>query len=492
MAEKQIIIGPRSKKQEMYINDDSDVVVFGGGAGSGKSFLGAMDVLKHSSDPKFRCLVVRRISPQIHGPGGIFETFVNLHREVYGNTLKIKKRDGILEYPAGGTVSFRHCQYEEDKHSFQGWQLSMALLDEAQQLTQSQVIYIMSRLRSEAAMRPKMRMTCNPAGKGHWLTNWLEWYLLPSGLPDPARCGVRRYFTMRDNEMVWGDTEEELKIQIPGCSPLSFTFINANVYDNPVLMERQPEYVAWLEGQDRETKEALLYGNWYVTKQHEGYFKRRWCKILEDAPHFGKRVRGFDMAGSIKDEVNKDPDYTATVLMSKSKDGKYVIEHAHRMRERFNTVEQYIIKLSENEPLDITYVIPVDSGSAGKAYASTLQKELAERGRHVKLHPTGNKSKLIRFRPMASVGEAGYIDAVSGDWNDWFFDELEQFQGDGKQHDDGLDAAVSAFWYLNQGNQLPDFSMQGLGTSSLSTPILNFNSSTTPMQSFQSLPTFNF
>lgn len=33
MAEKQVVIGPRSKKQEMYINDDSDVVVFGGGAG---------------------------------------------------------------------------------------------------------------------------------------------------------------------------------------------------------------------------------------------------------------------------------------------------------------------------------------------------------------------------------------------------------------------------------------------------------------------------
>lgn len=29
----QIVIGPRSKKQEMYINHTADVVVFGGGAG---------------------------------------------------------------------------------------------------------------------------------------------------------------------------------------------------------------------------------------------------------------------------------------------------------------------------------------------------------------------------------------------------------------------------------------------------------------------------
>lgn len=110
----------------------------------------------------------------------------------------------------------------------------MALLDEAQQLTQSQVIYIMSRLRSDAEMKPKMRMTCNPAGKGHWLTNWLEWYLLPTGLPDPDKCGVRRYFTMRDSQLVWGNTAGEVLEQVPGCMPLSFTFISSTVYDNPV------------------------------------------------------------------------------------------------------------------------------------------------------------------------------------------------------------------------------------------------------------------
>lgn len=425
-----------------------------------------MDFLKYTDDPKFRALVTRRINPQIHGPGGIFETFTSLHRQVYGDKLKVKRRDGVLEYPSGASITFRHCQYEDDKHSFQGWQLSAYLGDEIQQMTQSQVIYIMSRLRTDAKNKPVFRGTCNPAGKGHWLTNWLEWYLLPSGLPDESKCGVIRYFTMRDNEMIWGDSEEEVRQIIPGCNPLSFTFINANVYDNPILMQRNPGYCAWLEGQDRETKEALLYGNWYVTKQHEGYFKRQWCPIIQESPFIARRVRGFDMAGSVKDEINKDPDYTATVLLSKTKDGQYTVEHAHRLRERFHTVEQFIYKLSENEPLDITYVIPVDAGAAGKAYASTLQKELAERGRHVRLHPTGNKSKLIRFRPFASVCESGFVKVVSSDWNDWFFDELEQFKGDGKQHDDALDAAVSAFWVLNQTQELPSFTLPQLESSS--------------------------
>jgi len=339
------------------------------------------------------------------------------------------------------------------------WQVSAALLDEAQQLTESQVIYIMSRLRSEADMKPKMRLTCNPAGKGHWLTNWLEWYLLESGLPNPDRCSVIRYFTMRDSQMVWADSKEELLKEIPGCSPLSFTFISANVYDNPVLMQRQPEYVAWLEGQDREAKEALLYGNWYVTKSFEGFFKRKWTPTVADTPFVARRMRGFDTAGSVKDEVNKDPDYTATVLLSKTKDGKYCVEHAHRFRERFHTVEEYILNLSRSEPDDITYVLPVDAGAAGKAYARSLQQKLAESGRHVILHQTNNKSKLIRFRPFASVCQSGAVSVLSSQWNDWFFDELEQFQGDGKQHDDALDSCVSAFWGLNQGIVLPTFNL---------------------------------
>lgn len=367
------------------------------------------------------------------------------------------------------------------------WQLSAYLGDEIQQMTESQVIYIMSRLRSEAKNKPVFRGTCNPSGKGHWLTKWVEWYLLPTGLPDPDKCGKTRWFTMRDSEMLWADTEQELKEKIPGCNPLSFTFISANVYDNPVLMKRQPEYVAWLEGQDRETKEALLYGNWYVTKLYDGYFKRSFTPIVNEVPFIARRFRGFDLAGTIPDAVNKDPDYTATVLMSKTKDSKYCIESAHRLRERFHTVEEYILDLSRSEPDDITYVIPVDSGSAGKAYARTLQQKIAETGRHVILHNTGQKSKLVRFKPFASVCQSGAVSVLNAAWNEWFFDELEQFKGDGKQHDDALDAAVSAFWGLNQGVILPEFQLpQDLaGVRSVD---LSFTSSSLPVDFNASIP----
>ena len=57
------------------------------------------------------------------------------------------------------------------------------------------------------------------------------------------------------------------------------------------------------------------------------------------------------------------------------------------------------------------------------------------------------------------------VSVVSAQWNDWFFDELEQFKGDGKQHDDALDAAVSAFWAANRGANIPDIAPETLDLS---------------------------
>lgn len=255
-------------------------------------------------------------------------------------------------------------------------------------------------------------------------------------------------------------------------------------------MARQPEYVAWLEGQDRETKEALLYGNWYVTKQREGYFKRKWTPIVQNPPYLARRVRAYDLAGSLCDEINKDPDYTAAVLVSKTADKRYTIEHAHRMRERFHTVEQYIFKQAELDGPDVTIVLPVDAGSAGKAYAGNLQRQLAEKGYHVRLYPHVTTSKLNRFRPVASICEAGFVDVVAADWNDWFFDEFELFQGDGKTHDDALDATVVGFWYLTQTSELPMMNLSSINiTPGRQTPKFDFNRiGSTP--SF-SIPTFN-
>jgi hypothetical protein len=69
------------------------------------------------------------------------------------------------------------------------------------------------------------------------------------------------------------------------------------------------------------------------------------------------------------------------------------------------------------------------------------------------------KAKLTRFAPFASVTQAGFVNVVEGDWNKSFFEELENFDGDGKKKDDQVDVCSDAFWCLNRELQLPTLSL---------------------------------
>lgn len=453
-----IELGPRSRKQEMFLNTTADICVFGGGAGSGKSFLGVMDMLKHVHDRRFRGAVVRRTTPQLKGPGGIFETAKVMYRDVFGDQVRIRDRDGIITFPGGAEIVFKHCQHIDDKYNFQGWQVSEFLVDEAQQLEYEQVVYFMSRLRTDADMRPYMRMTCNP-DKNSWLREWVDWYLQEDcGIPDESKCGVLRWFIMQDNTPIWANSKEELYEQFgAACNPLSFTFINANVYDNPVMMERQPEYIAWLEGLPRVEKQRLLYGDWDAVESSSGYWKHEWCEEVHRSPaRCIKRVRAWDLSATKPSEVNPNPDWTVGVLMSKGVDSNYYVEDVIRFRDRFAGVEEMIFKTAQMDGPDVTIVLPLDPGAAGKAYTGDLARRLAEKGFYVRTKRP-ERSKVVRFGPFATVSENGYVKIVKAPWNKDYIDELENFTGDGKRKDDQADATADAFWAIKSEVYIPAF-----------------------------------
>lgn len=307
-------------------------------------------------------------------------------------------------------------------------------------------------------MKPYMRMTCNP-DKNSWLRDWVDWYLIEgSGLPDEEKSGVLRYFVMQDNMPIWANSKDELYAQFgAGCKPLSFTFINANIYSNPVLMAKgDGEYVAWLEGLPRVEKARLLYGDWDATEQASGFWKGEWCEIINNAPvRVTKRVRAWDLAASKPSEVLPNPDWTCGVLMSKGLDNNYNVEDVVRFRERFATVEEMIFKTAERDGVDTTIVLPIDAGAAGKAYTGDLSRRLAEKGYYVRTKRPQN-SKLVRFGPFATLSEQGYVNIVRADWNKDYIDELENFIGDGKRKDDQVDASADAMWALKSEVNLPN------------------------------------
>jgi len=343
----------------------------------------------------------------------------------------------------------------------------MIAFDEAQQLDGDNVFYALSRLRSTRVNYPlQSHATCNP-DPDSFLMPFVKHMLDENLVPIRQEVYKERFFVKDASGVNFYDSVEEAQ-EIHGKgkeNPIkSYTYIPGSIYDNPIGLLQNEGYISTLKALPPVESRRLLYGAW-VREQSSGFYQRAWSKLVYDIPYMTRKVRGFDMAGSLVDEVNKDPDYSATVLLSKSKESRYTVESAERIRERFHTVEQWIFDMHESDPASITYVLPIDPGAAGKAYASGLQRQLAERGRHCVLQPLSTKSKLIRFRPLASIAQAGYLDVLSDDWNEWFFNELESFQGDGKTHDDALDAAVSAFWYLNKTNELPSFTLPDLHQS---------------------------
>ena len=469
--EKKEVISPKSVKQWKFINSDADIVVFGGAAGSGKTFLGIMDFLKHIKHPNFRGLITRRTTPQLQGAGGVIDTAMQLFKKV-DNGVKYKAQKNKFVFSSGAEVHLRHFESLNSKDNFQGLQANEILVDEGQQYIEEMVLYLMSRMRNPACPQviPKMRITCNPL-KDCYLHKWIEWYLDEDGYPIPERDGVIRYFIRKDDTMIWGNTKQELidEYLTPtfNPTPLSFQFISATVRDNPVLMEVNPEYVGWLEGLKDVERARLLLGCWNAAEKSASYWRPEWCEVVPLQPiKVVKRVRAWDIAGTLKSDINPDPDYTAGVLMSRDKNGVSYVEDVVRFRANFGEVYEKILAVAKEDGDDVIIAIPQDAGAAGKAYASSIIRDLSNEGFYAKAK-AANQSKVIRFAPFCSASESGSVKLVKGDWNEAFIKELSEFDGirSRKRHDDQVDSCGDSFMLLASHITIPTFSIPDMTTT---------------------------
>lgn len=460
------VIAPASIPQELFLNsDDTDIVFYGGSAGGGKSFASLMHHLKHIHDPNYRGITIRRTTPMLLKPGAIFDEAKALYKKVDPN-CQIKIKDLKFVFSSGAEVGFSHFERADNTDSYQGSQLSSVVFDELTHFEESQFLYLLSRLRTKAEMKPVARATMNP-DPDSWVRKWVDWYLYPKdhemfGRPDPSKQGVVRWFVRDNNEMIWASSREELALRYPKATPLSFKMIFAGAYDNPYI---EPSYIAFLEGLPYIEREILLHGNWEARKSSSGYFKREWATVVPLVPLTAvKRVRSWDISGSLPSDTNPDPDWSCGVLMSKDKNSLYYVEDVVKDRRRYGGVLDLILETAKRDGADTLITIPQDAGAAGKAYAGDLIRQIIEAGYTAKARPT-NKSKVQRFAPFAALAEAGGICVVKSDWNDSYFRELERFDGGRKGHDDQVDATSDSFMTLAQDIHIPDFILPDMSTT---------------------------
>jgi predicted phage terminase large subunit-like protein len=455
---------PASLKQSWFLSSDANIIVYGGAMGGGKTYCGLLRHLRWIDDPHYRGYVVRKQQTSVMATGGIFDEAYGLYK-AFDENVKPNKKAMTFTFPSGAVVAMGHCETNEDAEKWRGRQVSACMVDEATQLLEDHVLVILSRLRSKAKMIPNLFLTCNPSPDS-FIRRWIDWWLIPkgeenAGRADPKKDGKIRWFIRQNNEMIWADTKQEL-LDTYGSHvlPLSLQFISATIYDNPPLIKSNPGYLANLQGLKRVKQERDLYGNWDIREEASGYFKLDWLgePINPYDMDIVKRVRAWDLAGSLPSEVLPNPDWTAGVLMAKTRSGLYIIEDVIRFRGRYGEVIQKIIETAKSDPEETQIVLPQEPGQAGKSAGLMMVKALIEEGFSAKLK-SSNKSKITRFMPVASAAEAGLVRYAFGSWNDTYFSEMEAFNGDRANKDDQVDATSDAFITLAERRDIPSFAV---------------------------------
>jgi predicted phage terminase large subunit-like protein len=263
---------------------------------------------------------------------------------------------------------------------------------------------------------------------------------------------VLRWFLRDGDSLHWADSRAEL-VQLfgPESEPKSVTFIPANVRDNKILLETDPAYLSNLKALPSIERQQLLEGNWNVRPTAGSYFRREWLPIGESPPPPSEvvaRIRYWDRAATERRPGN-DPDATVGLLLSKTRNGIFYVEHVLKMFASPHKVLDSMLNCARADGLYTSIVFMQDPGSAGVNEAQATARALA--GYNVRFR-TATGDKETRAKPASAQAEAGNLKIVRGQWNEDFIRELTGFPV--AKHDDQVDALSGAFNELSGGIRL--------------------------------------
>lgn len=427
-------------------------ISYGGAAGGGKSWALLYEPLRHAANPDFGAVIFRASMTQIKEQGGLWDASLKLY-SYYPGTRPIKSPKPYWKFPSGAKVSFRQISRDEDVYDWQGTEIPCIEFDELTHFSEFQFFYMLSRNRSLCGVAPYVRASCNPDADS-WVAKFISWWIdQDTGYAIPERSGKIRYMARINEEIIWGDTPEEVvrhaeeaeyDVEIGLEDIKSVSFVASTIYDNQALLKADPSYLSNLKAQSIVERERLLYGNWKIKAARGLFFPRSALPpLLETVPEDVTRwVRGWDLAATDTDEGG-DPAYTASVLIGKRKDGRYVIADATNHRYKADKVRALVKQTAVADKAQHKRVrirMSIDPGQAGKEQSQSYIKMLA--GFSVStVRETGSKES--RAEPFAAQWQAGNVDVVAGPWTEALLSQYEAFPE--SKFKDMVDAGSNAF-----------------------------------------------
>lgn len=229
-------LGEPNPKQLLFLKSKKRKVGFGGSRGGGKSWVVRVKaILLALYYPGVKILIMRRTYADL------WNNHVLELRKVLEPAKIATYRDSekAMIFPNGSRIRFGYCASESDVLQYQGQEYDIIFIDEATQFTEFMYNCLVACNRGANDFPKRIYITCNPGGVGH---SW-----------------VKRLFIDRDY------TEAE--------NPEDYEFIQSKVYDNTVLIEKDPDYVRMLETLPEDMRKAWLDGDWNV---FAGQYFREW------------------------------------------------------------------------------------------------------------------------------------------------------------------------------------------------------------------------
>lgn len=227
----EIDLGKPSAKQREFLLAKERYVAYGGARGGGKSWaVRAKAVLLALKNSGIKILIVRRTYDELR------TNHIEPLRAMTNGVAEYNDQAKVLRFPNSSKIQFGYLANSGDLLRYQGQEYDCLFIDEATQIPFDYFDALKATVRGANSFPKRIYLTCNPGGVGH------AW--------------VKRLFVDR----VFYENEDEKDYR---------ELIKATVYDNKVLLEKDPDYVKQLESFTGDRRRAWLLGDWDV---YDGLF----------------------------------------------------------------------------------------------------------------------------------------------------------------------------------------------------------------------------
>ena len=229
------------KKQIEFLSRNEYECLYGGAAGGGKSDALLVEALRQVHIPHYTALILRKTVPQL-------SELIDRSRQIYSAAFPnavYNASEHFWRFPSGAKIHFGSMQYVKDRINYQGKRYDFIAFDELTHFTWEEYSYMFSRNRpSGGGTRVYIRATTNPGGVGH---GWVkDRFITPAPPMTPI---ADTYSIIAPN----GEKTQMTRHRI---------FVPSTVFDNKILLEHNPEYLASLAMLPEAERKALLYGDW--------------------------------------------------------------------------------------------------------------------------------------------------------------------------------------------------------------------------------------